>query len=190
MANEKERQLPVQREEERMPSRAEGFFDSPFQMMRRMREEMNRLFEDFGYGPTLAPLESEVLTPVGIWSPACDVWETDSDIKIRCELPGVEPDNIELYTTEDSIQIRARSEQREEEKERGFYRAERHYGTFQRQFLLPTDVQADQAKASFRNGILEVTLPKTEEAKEKMKKVPIEVAEEEKAGTKGGKRER
>ena len=187
MAREDEQKLPVQREEY-SPSRTEGFWESPFQMMRQMREEMDRLFEHFGFGSVLTPWERAGTIAERAWSPACDVWETDDDLKIRCELPGVEPNDIELYTTEDAIQIRAKLTHEEDEQAKGYHRKERRYGSFQRQFVLPATVKADQAKAAFRHGVLEVTLPKSEEAKEKMRKVPVEVSEEEISGSKSGKK--
>jgi HSP20 family protein len=104
---------------------------------------------------------------------------------MRADLPGVEPDNVEIYTTEDAIRIRGEMKKEEEHKEGGFIRFERRYGTFDRTIPLPVEIQPDQAKASFRNGVLEVTLPKTEQAKAKMRKIPIE-SEEQTAGAKGG----
>jgi len=100
----------------------------------------------------------------------------------------VDPQNVEIYTSGDSIRIRAELKEEDTKEERNFYRAERRYGVFEREFSLPPGVRYEDAKATFRHGVLDIVLPKSEEAKHKMKKVPVEVTEEEMAGTKGGEK--
>jgi len=187
MAREKETQLPVKREE-RLAAPFEWPFESPFSMMRRIREDIDRMFETFGFGSLLAPWERPLLSRKEVWAPACDIWETDEDVKVKCDLPGVDPQDIEISATEDTLRIRAQVREEAEEERRGYYRAERRYGAFDRQFTLPVPVKSDEAKAVFKHGTVEITLPKSEEAKQKMKKIPIETAEPEPAGAKGGKK--
>jgi HSP20 family protein len=176
--------LPSQREERFMSPFEERGAESPFTLMRRFREDIDRMFSGFGF-PTMrteiAPFEM-----LRTMAPAVDVWETDQDVRIRADLPGVDPKDVEIYTTEDSIRIEAETKQEEEQRERGFYRTERRFGRFERVLDLPTEVQPDQAKAVFKHGVLEVILPKTQRAKERMKKIPVESQEEQVAGTKGG----
>jgi HSP20 family protein len=184
MAQERERNLPERREERGIsPSEQEWFAESPMRLLQRMREDFDRMLTEwpaFGAGRMIAPIFGRAAM-----MPSVDVWETDSDVMIRADLPGVEPDNVEIFTTEDAVRIRGEMRKEEEQKERGFYRVERCYGIFDRTVPLPTEIQADQAKATFRNGVLEITLPKTQQAKEKMRKVPIE-SEQQMAGAKGG----
>lgn len=185
-SREEGQKLPVRREERGISPFEESFLESPFQMMRRFRDEMDRMFSEFGF-PSLATSPFERIRSM---IPAVDVWETDQDVKVRADLPGVEPENLEIYTTDDSLSIRAESKKEEESKERGFYRAERRYGRFERTIDLPVNVKPDQAKAAFKNGVLEITLPKTEKAKERMKRIPVETEEEQMTGSKSGKSER
>jgi len=179
-----ERSLPVRREE-RMPSLFEEVWESPLALMRRMREDLDRMLNNFGLPsfrfPELMPFEMPRMI-----TPAVDVWETEDNVKVRADLPGVEPDDIEIFTTENSITIRGEARREMEEKEKGYYRAERRYGRFERTLSLPVEIKPDESKATFRHGTIEITLPKTERAKEHMKKVPIEVQEEQIAGVKGG----
>jgi len=178
--------LPVRREERGLWPFEDWFFESPFAMMRRFRDEIDRMFSEFGF-PSFRPWSIASWEPLRTVVPAADVWETDEDIRVRIDLPGVDPKDVEIYTTEDSLRVRAEARREEEERERGYYRAERRYGRYERLIHLPTEVKPDEAKATFKHGVLDITLPKTEEAKQRVKKVPVEVEEEEMAGVKGGK---
>jgi HSP20 family protein len=99
--------------------------------------------------------------------PIVDVFEEKDDIVVKAELPGIEKDNIQVNLTDHTLTIKGEKKKEEEVKEENYYRAERSYGSFLRTLDLPRDVRADQVKASFKNGILEVRMPKTEEAKAK-----------------------
>jgi HSP20 family protein len=107
-------------------------------------------------------------------APALDVYEDKDDIVIKAELPGLEKGDIEVNMTDHTLTIKGEKKKEEEVKEENYYRSERSYGSFTRTLQLPTDVQADKVKASFKNGVLEVRLPKTEEAKTKEIKVKVE----------------
>ncbi|MEN6520867.1 MAG: Hsp20/alpha crystallin family protein [Armatimonadota bacterium] len=184
--HEEGQKLPVRSEERGIRPSEESFFESPFQLMRKFRDEMDRMFSEFGFPSMMVSPFERIRSMI----PAVDVWETDQDVKVRADLPGIEPENLEIYTTDDSLSIRAESKKEEEARERGYYRAERRYGRFERTIDLPANVKPDQAKAAFKNGVLEITLPKTEQAKERMKRIPVETEEEQMTGTKGGKSER
>lgn len=180
--------LPVRREE-RAISRPEEWMESPISMIRRFHDEMDRMFESMftGFGfPMMRPFMAAPSERIRATAPAVDVWETDEDVIVCADLPGVDPKNIEIYTTEDSLRMRAESRREEEQREKGFYRAERRYGRFERLIDLPASVKPGEAKATFKHGVLEVTLPKSEQAKERMKKVTVEAEEEQLAGVKGG----
>ncbi|HXV84621.1 MAG TPA: Hsp20/alpha crystallin family protein [Candidatus Binatia bacterium] len=93
---------------------------------------------------------------------------------VKAELPGMEKDNIEVNLSDNRLPIKGEKKQEQEVKKEGYYRAERSYGSFVRTLELPKEVQADKVKAAFKNGILEIRLPKTEEAKKKETKVKVD----------------
>ncbi len=143
----------------------------PFRELERMREEMDRLFERlFGLGRRglFAPL---VEAPTVV--PAVDVYETDKEVVVKAELPGMSKEDLEINATEDSLTLKGEIKKDEEVSEEGYYRRERRYGSFERVIPLPTEVKPDQAKAKFQNGVLEVRLPKVKRAP-KAKKIKIE----------------
>ncbi len=107
-------------------------------------------------------------------APAVDLFEDKNDIVVKAELPGMEKENVEVKLTDHTLTIKGEKKKEEEIKEENYYRSERSYGSFIRTLELPTDVHADKVKASFKNGVLEVRLPKTEEAKTKEFKVKVE----------------
>jgi HSP20 family protein len=93
---------------------------------------------------------------------------------IRAEIPGVAKDNIKVKVMEDRVDVSARLERKKEEKEENYYCYERTYGAWQRSFSLPERVKSERAKAKYKDGVLEITLPKIEEEKEKKKELKIE----------------
>jgi HSP20 family protein len=105
-----------------------------------------------------------------ITTPAVDLYEEKDDIVVKAELRGLEKDHIEVNRST----IKGEKKQEEEVKKEGYYRSERSYGSFVRALELPTEVQTDKVKAAFKNGILEIRLPKSEEAKKKEIKVTID----------------
>lgn len=107
-------------------------------------------------------------------APTVDLYEEKDDIVVKAELPGIDKNNIEVNLTDHTLTIKGEKKKEEEVKKENYYRAERSYGSFLRTLELPRDVHADKVKASFKNGILEVRMPKTEEAKAKEIKVKVE----------------
>ena len=93
---------------------------------------------------------------------------------VKAELPGMDKENIEVNLTDHTLTIKGEKKKEDEVKEENYYRCERSYGSFLRTVELPKDVHADKVKASFKNGILEVRMPKTEEAKSKEIKVKVD----------------
>lgn len=139
----------------------------PFPELRRMREDFDRLF---GVGPSVSmvPMIAEGATP------PIDVFERDNTMVVRANLPGLKKEHIEVTATEDSIALSGEFKHEEEVKEGGFYRRERQIGKFFRTIPMPSAINPDQVKASFKDGVLEITAPKAEQAKTNEKKVPIE----------------
>jgi HSP20 family protein len=133
--------------------------------MRRFSEEMDRLFEDFGFGsrslmPSFARGFPTNLGEFGqsLWSPQVETFAREGELVIRADLPGMSKDDVNVEVTDDAITISGERRNENEEKREGFYRSERSYGSFYRQIPLPEGVNADDANATFRNGVLEITM--------------------------------
>ncbi len=159
MAEEQERQG------QELQTRRPGTAPSPF-------EEMERLFEDFLGRRWMSPLRGDLprvgeLAPFEGRSPRVDVKDRENDVQIRAELPGVSKDDLDVSVTDNTVTIKAstRQEQEEGQQEGDYYRREIAYGDFARTVALPADVDADSAKAHFEDGVLDLTLPKKEQAK-------------------------
>ena len=157
----------ITRRSHRAPSLRTG---SPFAFMRRFSEEMDRLFEDFGFGGSLfAPSFGRGLSRFGelgqsMWSPQVEVFEREGQLVVRADLPGMTKDDINVDITDDALVIRGERKSEREENEEGYYRTERSYGSFYRQIPLPEGVNAENANATFRNGVLEITMQAPERA--------------------------
>jgi len=141
----------------------------PFREMSSLQERMNRLFSDFRLR---TPLGEEEITQ-GAWVPPVDIYETSDSIVLEAELPGLTKDNIVVEVKNNTLTLKGDKKFEREVKEENYHRVERSYGSFQRAFTLPSTVQQDRVKAKFRDGILEITIPKAEEAKPKQIKVDI-----------------
>lgn len=126
----------------------------------RLQDEMNDLFNQFFTG---WPTESSM----GSYWPAVDISEEDENIVVRAELPGVERDDIDISVQGNTLSIRGEKRQRKDEESGNYRHVERRMGSFQRVFTLPTEVDAEKIEAHHRDGILTVTLPKSESAKPK-----------------------
>jgi len=134
-----------------------------------LRQEMNRLFDDFNRGFSLEPFESKFAG----FSPRVDVSETDKEIKITAELPGMDDKDIDISLNKDTLTIKGEKREEKEDKGKDYYRAERSYGSFSRTIPLPAEIDTDKVKAEFKKGVLTVTMPKTAEAIKETKKIPI-----------------
>lgn len=132
-----------------------------FSRLTDLRDEIDRLFE--------APLSELARTSqlLSGWTPAMDVFETKDSFVVRAELPGMKKEDIEVTMHDGCLSISGERKSEEQHKDAEVYRAERFFGRFQRSVTLPTAVAADKVKAGYKEGILTVTLPKTEEAKPK-----------------------
>ncbi len=140
----------------------------PFDDLASLRESMDKLFDEFF---TRRPAQ-HAGAPV-VWQPAIEAYETDHDVVVRAELPGIDPNNVDITVTQDILTIKGEARTEQEEKKRNYYRRELRYGAFVRSLTLAASVQGDQAKASYRNGILEIRVPKSERAKPKTVKVEV-----------------
>ncbi len=134
-----------------------------------IQDEINRLF-DFSLGRL--PSERMGLFE-GEWAPSVDVYEDESKVVVKAELPGMTDKDIDVNILNNTLAIKGEKKKEEEKKEQSYYRLERSYGAFQRSITLPSHVASDKVKASFKNGVLEIELPKKEEAKPKQIKVDV-----------------
>jgi HSP20 family protein len=155
---------------------------SPFQMMRRMQEDMDRVFGSFFGLPAQNWGGGSTTQGLAAWSPTVDVYETEKDLVIKADVPGVEPEDLEVYCTDDALVLRGETRREEERDEGGSHRTERSYGRFERMIPLPQGMRTNEAKANFRNGVLELRIPKSDEVQQRMRRIPIGGA----AGAKGG----
>jgi len=130
---------------------------APFGMMRRWFDDMDRIFEDFGF-PTFERLRPWSASEAATFSPHVDMFERNGKLVISADLPGLTKDDVKVDITEDAIFIEGERKYEHEEREEGIYRSERSYGQFRRQIPLPEGVKTDSAKADFKNGVLEITL--------------------------------
>jgi len=143
----------------------------PFESLRR---EIDHLFDDFGRDFWRAPFR-QMEKAFGAM-PAVDVTETDGGLEVTAELPGIDEKNIEVKLANHTLTIKAEKRDEKEETKKDYYMRERSFGSFQRSFTLPEGVDTDKIEASFKNGVLTVTLPKTAEAKKAEKKITIKAA--------------
>jgi len=127
-----------------------------------LRSEMDRLFDNFtGRFGTLPFMPPRLGTPFSIPSPAVDIKEKEDAFVVTAEIPGMAEKDIEVLLSGDTLTIKGEKKQEREEKGDNLYLSERSYGAFQRAFTLPENIQSEKIVASFSNGVLSVTLPKT-----------------------------
>ncbi|MDS1029243.1 Hsp20/alpha crystallin family protein [Bacillota bacterium LX-D] len=110
----------------------------------------------------------------GMSAPRVDIYQTDADIIVKAEIPGVAKEDLNLYIDENSIRISGQTKKENELKDENVYRTERYYGNFSRTIPLPVGVISDQAKAEYKDGILSITVPKSEPSKSKGRKIDIQ----------------
>ena len=139
----------------------------PFRNLTDIQTEMNRMFDSvFGHSTAV---------PAGdrMWAPLCDLRETKDDLVVTFELPGVSEKDVHVSITGDLLTVKGERRWDGNRKDDSYHRLERVYGTFERTLELPMPVQADKVKASYREGLLTVTLPKSEELKPREIKVDL-----------------
>ncbi|MFQ5669029.1 MAG: Hsp20/alpha crystallin family protein [Acidobacteriota bacterium] len=137
----------------------------PFNDLLRIQERMNRLFDD-SLSHSRPPGEAAARGE-GSWSPPVDIYETGDRVVVVADLPGVLQDSLEVKVESNTLIVRGERPMLKDVRTENFHRMERGYGSFQRSFTLPGGIDQDRIRAEHRNGILEVTLPKTEGARPK-----------------------
>lgn len=147
---------------------ADFFTASPFSLMRRMREEMDRNLAGFFSGGQTSG--------GGSWYPAIEVAQRNGQLQVHAELPGLKPEDVQVEISDDALIIQGERKYRNEDRSGGAYRSERRYGRFYREIPLPEGANAEQAKARFDNGVLEIDLPISEESSRR-RTIPVTAGE-------------
>lgn len=132
----------------------------------------NRLNQIFGR-PAVQPETGQQMLKVADWAPSVDISETDKAYLIKAEIPGVKKEDVKVTIDDGMITIQGERKMEKEEKDKKFHRIERSYGSFVRSFRLPDGVDESKAKAEFKDGMINVTLPKSEKAKTKAVEVAV-----------------
>ncbi|MBP6965569.1 MAG: Hsp20/alpha crystallin family protein [Armatimonadetes bacterium] len=140
----------------------------PFRDLESLQEDVNRLFQESMARPRREAPAARV------WAPPVDVVEDDDKIVVKAELPGMKREDIDIELSGEQLTIRGERKFESEEKKDNYVRIERAYGQFQRTFTIGVPVKSDQVKAAYKDGILEVTIPKSEEIKPKKVDVTVE----------------
>jgi HSP20 family protein len=134
--------------------------------------EMHR-WSDHAVGDLFGRTPAGVAAVESVWSPLVDIHETKEHFLVKAELPGLKQEEIEVSIMDDTLTLKGERKRETEVNENEYHRIERSYGTFQRSIVLPAGVDASAVKASYKDGVLEIQLPKKEEAKPKAIKVEV-----------------
>ena len=146
-----------------------GYGGGPFALMRRISDEMDRLFEGFGVGGRPLAPEQSGTEPAGaqratLWSPHLEVCERNGKLLVQMDLPGVRREDVDIDIEPDALVIQGHRHQQNENRGQGYYHSERSYGSFYRRVPLPEGIDTDAAQATFRDGVLEVEMPMPRQA--------------------------
>ncbi len=138
--------------------------------------------QDWFFPPAIAEWMDELFRGTDVWEArgevdvrgvAADVYETDDAVVVEMAVPGIEPDNVEIQISGDTLTVSGETKQEEAKKERNYHLRQIRYGKFSQSLVLPVRVKGEDAEANFKNGMLRITIPKAEEAKTKSIKVKI-----------------
>lgn len=173
--------VPVKTEERKPERPSMPQVWRPFENLRR---EVDRLFQDFDRTFWPSPFRLPTFDIEPFWRreqgwgalPAVDIVEKDDAYEVSAELPGMDEKNVEVKLANDVLTIRGEKQDEKEEKRKDYYLHERHFGSFERSFAVPEGVDADKIAASFKKGVLTVTLPKKPEARKPVKKIEVKAS--------------
>lgn len=137
-------------------SRRNNWNANPFSLMRRMSDEMDRMFENFFGRGGLSPWSAAGMQ--GMWQPQIEMFQRGDQLVIQADLPGMKKEDLEVQVVGDTLVLQGERKQEQERQEQGFYRSERSYGSFYRSIPLPEGVNPDEIQASFKDGVLEISM--------------------------------
>ena len=140
----------------------------PFRDLFASQDRFNRLFNQ-----TFSQAFGDEEAKLGAWAPAVDIYETDQNLVLNAELPGVDPKDVEVRVENNTLYLKGQRKFENEVKEENYHRIERSYGSFTRTFALPGTIDAERVAAEFKGGLLTLTMPKREEAKPKTIKIQV-----------------
>ena len=142
----------------------------PFRDLMGLQDRMNRLFDESFRG---ARTTGDDWALGGNWAPAVDIYEHEGNIVLKAELPGIDPQDVDVRCENNVLTLRGERKYDNEVKQENYHRVERAYGGFTRSFTLPSVVDQEKIKAEYKDGVLELTLPKREEAKPKQISIKV-----------------
>jgi len=160
--------IPWSRQENRLPVSVSAERDRGDHPLLSLHRDVNRLFDEVfrGFGvPSTGGFSSSLA-----W-PNLELGETDKEVRITAELPGLDEKDVDITVEEGMLTLRGHKKAEVEDKDRGY--TERSYGRFERRIGLPRGIERDKATATFRNGVLTITMPKSEAANENLRRIPI-----------------
>ncbi|GIX42315.1 MAG: molecular chaperone Hsp20 [Leptospiraceae bacterium] len=157
--NDKEKQNQTQKEEKYLTPR--DFFES-------FQRSIDEFFEDFGY--------PDFFSKERTFYPKVDVSEKDNEIIIKADVPGIDEKDLDVSITKDAVIIQGEKKYEHEEKHSNYYKKERSYGSFRRVIPLPVEIDESKAEATYKNGVVTIRLPKSQEAIKNVKKIPIKTS--------------
>jgi len=152
-----------------IPWRPKDMWWDSFRDLEAIQNGMNKMFDS----SLLRWLDRDSGLLEGAWSPAIDIYDSKDNVMVKADIPGMNKDEIGVSVHGDTLIIKGEKDQDKEIKEKDFVRTERFYGAFNRAIHLPSEVDADKVTASYKNGVLELMLPKKEESKPKQLKIDI-----------------
>lgn len=145
------------------PQREEGRLTrdtaNPFRSLHRFAEEVDRMFDQFGFGWRSPMAGLSRMSGTNFWAPEIDAFQRGDQLVIRADLPGLKKDDLSIEVSHDAVTIQGERRAEQKDEREGYYRSERTYGSFCRVVPLPEGAMTEQAKASFRDGVLEITMP-------------------------------
>ena len=158
---ERQSTTPARTGEVRLARQDPFAWSDPFRSLQRFTDEVDRMFENFGMGMGRrwlgSPLRRE--RTAELWAPEVEVVQKGNELVVRTDLPGLKKDEVSVEVTENTLTIHGERRREHEEEQDNIYRSERMYGSFYRTIPLPDGAIVDQAKATFRDGVLEITMP-------------------------------
>ena len=141
----------------------------PFRDLNMLQDRMNRLFDDAG-----RPWRTDEPAATTSWSPSVDIFETEGEIVVKAELPGMDRKDIQLNLENNVLSLRGERKFQKETKDDNYHRIERSYGVFSRSFSIPATVDEERIRADYKDGVLKIVLPKKDQAKPKQIKIATE----------------
>jgi HSP20 family protein len=155
-----------------------GGLGNPFAMMQSFADEMDRLFESFGFGRSSrlagnTALDRPSSQGQGLWAPQIEVSRRGNELVVCADLPGLRKEDLHVEFREDHLVLQGERRQEYEGGEGGFYRSERSYGRFYRAIPLPEGTNPEQAQASFKDGVLEIKLPLPQQPEQRTRQIEI-----------------